>query len=362
MNLLSLIFIIILYFYGTILLYITSISKKKGEMQAFYNNLINSLVLIGSVTISVLNIYVLRISTTDFIIFPFDLLIIASLIIYLPIFSFFVHREKNKYKDQNSSWEKYYLTTFKELPSKFELYRKSTHLIVLGIVFFYFTLGFLVQNVFVYLFRLAPPFFSDLFFSIYNLEGDKMVFTQYLVVFLVGLSLIGLISADIIRILRPDWYPLKPVNMILREKERSSRIGPHISMGVGCFSIIITYGPFQPIGPLIICTSMTMSIFGDMTANLLGRILGKKKIRTSNKTYEGLIAGMISAYISGFLCLFLLNAIYHISVMGLFFVPLVGSIVIGILDYADLEIDDNLSYNVLVSFSFFLVSNALLYQ
>ena len=87
MNLMSLIFIIILYFYGILLLYITSISKEKGEMQAFYNNLINSLVLIGSITISVINIYLLRISTTDFIIFPFDLLIISSLIIYLPIFS-----------------------------------------------------------------------------------------------------------------------------------------------------------------------------------------------------------------------------------------------------------------------------------
>ena len=361
MDYFSIIFIVILYIYGFLLLYITSISKKKGEMQAFYNNLFNSLVFIGSITLCLLNIYILRVTTLDLIIFPFNLAIILFLIIYLPLLSISVNREKNKQTYKNGSWKKYYLTTLKQLPLKYELYRKSTHLIVLAIVFFYFTLGFWVENVFVYLFRLAPPFISDIFFSLYNSEGNKMVFTQYLVVFLVSLSLIGLISADVIRILRPDWYPLKPVNLILREKEISSRLGPHISMGIGCFSIIITYGIFQPTGPLIICTSMTMAIFGDMTANLLGRTTGKRKIRNTSKTYEGLIWGIISAYFSGFLCLTLLNTIYHISLIGLIFIPLIGSIIIGFLDFADLEIDDNLSYNILVSFILFLVSNILIY-
>ena len=359
MDYLSITFIIILYMYGIVLLYITSISKKKGEIQAFYNNLFNSLVLIGSLTLNLINIYLLRDTTTDLIIFPFNLAIILFLITYLPILSISVNREKNKQIYKNGSWKKYYLTTLKQLPLKYELYRKSTHLIVLAIVFFYFTLGFWVENVFVYLFRLAPPFISDIFFSLYNSEGNKMVFTQYLVVFLVSLSLIGLISADVIRILRPDWYPLKPVNLILREKEISSRLGPHISMSIGCFSIIITYGIFQPTGPLIICTSMTMAIFGDMTANLLGRTIGKRKIRDTPKTYEGLFWGMISAYLSGFLCLFLLSAIYSISIIGLISIPLIGSIIIGLLDFTNLEIDDNLSYNVIVAFILFLVSNLL---
>jgi len=359
MDYLSIIFIIILYMYGIVLLYITSISKKKGEVQAFYNNLFNFLALIGSLTFSLINIYILRDTTTGLIIFPFNLAIIIFLVTYLPILSISVNREKNKQMYKNGSWKKYYLTTLKQLPLKYELYRKFTHLIVLAIVFFYFTLGFWVENVFVYLFRLAPPFISDIFFSLYNAEGDKMVFTQYLVVFLVSLSMIGLISADVIRILRPDWYPLKPVNLILREKEISSRLGPHISMGIGCLSIIITYGIFQPTGPLIICTSMTMAIFGDMAANLLGRTIGKRKIRDTPKTYEGLICGMISAYLSGFLCLVLLNTIYHISIIGLISIPFIGSIIIGFLDFANLEIDDNLSYNIIVAFCLFLASNLL---
>ena len=35
------------------------------------------------------------------------------------------------------------------LPLKYEIYRKLTHLVVLAIVFFYFTLGFIIQNVFI---------------------------------------------------------------------------------------------------------------------------------------------------------------------------------------------------------------------
>ncbi len=361
MDYFSIIFIIILYIYGILLMYITLISKKKGEIQAFYNNLFISLVFIGSLTLNLINIYIIRDTNIDLIIFPFNLAVIIFLIIYLPILYLSVNREKSKQMYKNGSWKKYYLTTLRQLPLKYELYRKSTHLVVLAIVFFYFTLGFWVENVFVYLFRLSPPFISDIFFSLYNSEGNKMVFTQYLVVFLVSLSLIGLISVDALRILRPDWYPLKPVNLILREKEISTRLGPHISMGVGCFSIIITFGIFQPIGPLLICVSMTMAIFGDMVANLLGRTVGKRKIRDTSKTYEGLIWGMISAYLSGVLCLLLLNTFYHISIIGLIFIPLIGSIIIGFLDYADLEIDDNLTYNVFVSLILFLVSNILIY-
>ena len=85
------------------------------------------------------------------------------------------------------------------------------------------------------------------------------------------------------------------------------RLGPHISMSIGCFSIILLFGIIQPIGPVIICTSMVMSIFGDITANLTGRTLGRRKIRKTNKTYEGLIAGMIAAFFSGVTVLYILR-------------------------------------------------------
>jgi len=341
--------------YGLISLYIALLAKKKGEKGAFINNLVNSLILIISISINV-TINALNISNIGFIVFPFDIFMIIFIIFFLPHFSFSVYREKRRFRLKEKTTEGKALHLTEELPFKYELYRKLTHLVVLGIAFFYFTLGFLVQNFFVYILDFFPSILSDFFFSIYNIETNKMIFTQYLVVFLVGVSLIGFLTADFIRILKPNLYPLKPINRILRKKERHMRFGPHISMGIGCFSIIILYGPFQPIGPFAICTSMTMSIFGDMAANLVGRKFGRNKIRKTKKTYEGLFAGMSVAYISGIITLLLFSQLYAINLMILILLPLVGTVIIGILDFLDLDVDDNLSYNFILSTILFFIS------
>ena len=287
---------------------------------------------------------------------------IIFIIFFLPLFYYSIYREKRIVKRdlKEKPWKEDFSLFSDVLPFKYELYRKLTHLVVLGIVFFYFTLGFLVQNIFVYVLEFFPNIISEIFFSIYNIEANKMIFTQYLVVFLVGVSLIGMLSADFIRILRPDLYPLKPVNRILRKKERHLRLGPHISMGIGCFSIIILFGMFQPIGPLVICTSMTMSIFADMTANLVGKKFGRKKIRNTKKTYEGLFAGMSVAYVSGVITLLLLRQVYMLKPVSLILIPLVGAVIIGLLDFLDLEVDDNLSYNFIVSTVLFFISILIL--
>ena len=287
---------------------------------------------------------------------------IIFIIFFLPLFYYSIYREKRIVKRdlKEKPWKEDFSLFSEVLPFKYELYRKLTHLVVLGIVFFYFTLGFLVQNIFVYVLEFFPNIISEIFFSIYNIEANKMIFTQYLVVFLVGVSLIGMLSADFIRILRPDLYPLKPVNRILRKKERHMRLGPHISMGIGCFSIIILYGMFQPIGPLVICTSMTMSIFADMTANLVGKKFGRKKIRNTKKTYEGLFAGMSVAYVSGVITLLLLRQVYMLKPVSIILIPLVGAVIIGLLDFLDLEVDDNLSYNFIVSTVLFFISILIL--
>jgi len=352
---LSIIITDILYFYGLIALYTAFLAKKGNEKGAFINNLVNSLILIASITINIA-INSLNISNIGFIVFPFDVFIIIFLIFFLPHFSFSVNREKRKVRLNEKHIEEENSNLSEELPFKYELYRKITHLVVLGIAFFYFTLGFLVQNIFTNILELFPEIVSELFFSIYDIEANKMIFTQYLVVFLVGVSLIGLLTADFIRILKPNLYPLKSVNRILREKERHMRLGPHISMGIGCFSIIIMFGLFQPIGPIVICTSMTMSIFGDMTANLVGRKFGHKNIRKTKKTYEGLIAGMSIAYISGIITLLFINQLYPINLLSLMILPSIGTFIIGFLDYLDLDVDDNLSYNFMLSTTLFVIS------
>lgn len=316
-----------MYVYGLILLYITYLARKNREKGAFINNLTNGLVLIISITVNLILIKFLNLSTKEFIVFPFNILMIAFIGSFFPLFYLFISREKHKMKKRKKNIDKIELQSFKELPLKYDIYRKLTHLIVLGIIFFYFILGFLNQN---------------------------------LVVFLVGISLIGLLSADIVRILTPDIYPLKPVNQLLRQKELHMRLGPHISMSIGCFSIILLYGLIQPIGPVIICISMVMSIFGDMASNLIGRTIGSKRIRKTNKTYEGLFAGIIVAFFSGIVALHLLRDFYRLNILGLFLIPLIGAVIIGILDYLDLEIDDNLSYNFCLSTVLFFISSSIL--
>ena len=276
--------------------------------------------------------------------------------LYLPLFYLFISREKHRIRNKNKDIERSEPKHYTELPLKYDIYRKLTHLVVLGIILFYFTLGFLIQNFFVYIFEYIPDFISNLF----RIGGDIMIFTQNLVAFLVGISLLGLLTADFVRILNPEIYPLKPVNQILREKELHFRVGPHISMSIGCFSIIIIFGIIQPIGPIVICSSMVMSIFGDITSNLIGRTIGHKRIRKTNKTYEGLISGIVASFISGFLLLFLLRNYYGFNLMVLILIPLIGASIIGLLDYLDLEIDDNLSFNFSLSTILFCIAIPLL--
>ncbi len=352
MNVLSIIIVIILYSYGILVLYITYLAKKKREMGAFINNLANGLVLIISITVNLVLIKVTNLLNNEFVIFPFNILMIGFIGFFLPLFYLFVSRERHRLKNGKKIFLEANSHLFTELPLKYDIYRKLTHLIALGIIFFYFILGFLIQNVFVYIVELIPDFISRLF----QVEGNIMIFTQNLVVFLVGISLIGLLTADVVRILTPEIYPLKQVNQILREKELHLRLGPHISMGIGCFSIILLFGLVQPIGPVIICTSMVMAIFGDITSNLVGRTIGHRKIRKTKKTYEGLTAGIIVSFLSGIFVLYLLRNFYKFNILGLLFNPLIGAMIIGLLDYLDLEIDDNLSFNFCLSTILFFTS------
>ena len=355
MNVLSIIIVGILYSYGILLLYITYLARKKREIGAFINNLANGLVLIISITVNLILIKFTNLLNNEFVIFPFNIMMIGFIGLFLPLFSLFVSREKHRLKNGKKVFLGSNSQLFTELPLKYDIYRKLTHLIVLGIIFFYFILGFLIQNVFVYIVELIPDFISRLF----QVEGDIMIFTQNLVVFLVGISLIGLLTADIVRILAPEIYPLKQINQILREKELHLRLGPHISMGIGCFSIILLYGLIQPLGPVIICTSMVMAIFGDITSNLVGRTIGHRRIRETKKTYEGLIAGIIVSFLSGISVLYLLRNFYKFDIVGLLLIPFIGTMIIGLLDYIDLEIDDNLSFNFCLSTVLFFISISL---
>ena len=183
MNVISIIIICFLYLYGLIIFYITYLAKKRNEKGAFINNLTNGLIFISSISINLIisNLYDFPIRA--FIDFPLNILMIILIIFFLPLFYIFISREKHRIKKSN---DKLQLQSSTELPLKYDIYRKLTHFVVLGIIFFYFSLGLLLQNLFI------------------SMGWDIMIFSQNLVVFLVMISLIGLLTADFVRILPRD--------------------------------------------------------------------------------------------------------------------------------------------------------------
>jgi len=366
LNLPLIVIISLFYFYCFIILYVALKAKKNEVKGAFINNIAIFITLITSITINLILVNLFDFSRIKFIVFPFDFFILLFLPFFHIIFTLFLLREKNLIRKKGIQKASSIKSSRDELPLRYEIYRKLAHLVVLGIILFYFTfLGSLFKKFNLFLIELLPDAFSDLYHSLFVNGNQNMIFNQYLVIFLVAISLFGLLSADFIRILKPELYPLKPVNKILRRKELSMRLGPQISMATGCFSIIILYGLYQPIGPIIISTSMIMSVFGDMASNLIGRTLGKRKIhplgkRKSNKTYLGLFAGIFIAFGSGLFLLFLLRAYTIFNLFGFFLLPASGAVMMGILDYLDLKIDDNLTYPfglsiVMFLFSFFFI-------
>jgi CDP-diglyceride synthetase len=107
---------------------------------------------------------------------------------------------------------------------------------------------------------------------------------------------------------------------------------------------------------------MTMAISGDMASNLVGRTIGDKfkNIRDTKKTYIGLFAGIIGSFFSGILILFLLKEIFTLSLLYFIILPPIGAIIIGTIDYLDLEVDDNLSFNFVTTSLLFFISIFLL--
>ncbi len=105
-----------------------------------------------------------------------------------------------------------------------------------------------------------------------------------------------------------------------------------------------------------------MAIFGDMASNLVGRTIGDKfkNIRDTKKTYIGLFAGITGSFLSGILILFLLREFFTLSIFYFVIFPLIGALIIGIIDYLDLEINDNLSFNFVTTSLLFFISLFLL--
>ena len=124
LNLVSIIFVCFLYFYGLIMLYISFLARKKGERSAFIDNFVNSLVLIISISISLLLVSSLNPSNVNIIVFPFDILMVIFVAVFFPTFSLLIYREKLIMKKKLQDKRKTIPIIPKELPLKYDIYRK----------------------------------------------------------------------------------------------------------------------------------------------------------------------------------------------------------------------------------------------
>ena len=154
MNIFSIIIFSTLYIYGFILLYITYLARKNNEKGAFVNNFANGLVLITSITVNLILTKILNLVHKEFLVFPFNILMIGFIGLYLPLFYLFISREKHRIRNKNKNIENSKLKPHTELPLKYDIYRKLTHLVVLGIVLIFlgslfsipelYSLGFII--------------------------------------------------------------------------------------------------------------------------------------------------------------------------------------------------------------------------
>ncbi|MEJ2280047.1 MAG: hypothetical protein P8Y70_20210 [Candidatus Lokiarchaeota archaeon] len=148
-----------------------------------------------------------------------------------------------------------------------------------------------------------------------------------------------MIIPDLIRVLWGAEYSFFHLltRAVLRKKEYNA-VGPQIYLVTG---VIFSYLLYMVglVHILAFLAGVLIACFSDALAALVGRSIGKRKIKCLGnqiKTLEGFIAGVGSAYIIGF---FIVGPIYAIF----------GAIIFFILDYFPTLIADNILNPIIIT-------------
>jgi dolichol kinase len=315
-------------------------SYRHDEVDAGRNNFANALVFGAAL------IFSLGFSPfTPILPYPLDIITVVFFATFMLIFYFFMVREE---RDPN---RRPAYVFGEKLSLKYDLYRKLSHFIVIGIFLIYFFLGPWMIELFNSWMALTPDFWNAS-----QLEGPTSRYGQYTTMFFVGIAFIGLNLTDFVRIMRPEAYPLKAVNRILRDREKSTMLGPQVAFSIGCISVIMIIGPYFP---RVACAAMGISSFGDAAANIIGRRWGKHKLR-GPKTWEGLLGGAAVSFLVSFLFLIYEPPLITLNVGVPAIVALAGTITFCFVDYFTPVISDNLlnaflSASIMVITAFVLV-------
>jgi len=335
-----LLFLGVLVFIEIFYVYLGFFSYSHDEIDAGRNNFANAIVfgvaLVFSVAFSPFG---------PILPYPLDMVTFIFFAAFGIIFYLFTIRESHK-PHKRAVYE-----FGVEMTLKYDVYRKLSHFIVTGIFLIYFYIGPGIIELFNTMMALTPEFWN-----VSSLQSPTSAYGQYVTMWLVGIAFIGLNITDFFRILRPENYPLKAVNKILRDREKSTMMGPQVAFSIGCISVIMIIGPYFP---RIACAAMGISSFGDAAANIVGRKWGKHKLR-GPKTWEGLLGGAVVSYIISFLFLIYEQPLVAQSLAVPAIVALAGTITFCFVDYFTPVISDNLlnaflSGSIMVITAFFLV-------
>ncbi|MHA1732854.1 MAG: diacylglycerol/polyprenol kinase family protein [Promethearchaeota archaeon] len=321
----SLAFLSVLLAFDGMFFYLAWRARGDGERVAFKNNLAYAFVLLGSLLFAVGSTF------QPVLPYPLDVVVLLFLVLFVPAFLIVARREKRH--PHTDAYER----PTEGLTFRYELYRKLTHFVVVGIFLVYFYFGPYFMEKFNRAMAVMPWFWGISDFGV-----PPSSFGQYFAVFWAVISFLGLNVAEFTRILAPEAYPLKKVNRILRDDELHSKMGPHIAMTVGVLSVILTIGPYAP---KVACAAISIGIFGDAAANIVGKKFGKHQIR-KGKTLEGLLGGAAVSFVSafGFLMyeeLFTLTP----TVVGsatIAIIALGGTVTFVLVDFFSPSISDNL--------------------
>jgi len=250
--------------------------------------------------------------------YPLGFYVLTFIPVVIVFIGLYTIRERRRKEDSTKKAEQ------KIHPLDLEVSRKAFHITIIGILVCYLFLGELASNS---------------FFGYLQTGWDIWHITEYLGVpaayagrafslFMIVVVFSLLVFTDFVRVFKPEYYPVKMISNVYREKEKKA-LGPHIHLAIGVLFAVIFFTP--PIAMAVIA----MTALGDAAATIVGVNIGKHKINSkSKKTWEGCIGGVVVSFATGFLCMIVLvNEINPTTITASLVLCGIGVLIFFLIDY-----------------------------
>jgi len=204
---------------------------------------------------------------------------------------------------------------------KSEFGRKMLHLFTSSVIFFFWTIGSLLESI-----GILEPFGLD----IYSFSYWWIITIGFAFVFMFQV-------ADLARLTRfymlPKWA--KKWYLSMRKEE--------LDTFIGSTPLVLSFVPFI-FAPFPIFASVALITTGaDAIACLIGKKIGTHNLKKdSKKTIEGFIAGGISTFLIVNIIMILYNNWISISLVKILLMAIIAAIIFLLIDYYTVNISDNI--------------------